>query len=230
MREELNTLEVPRSVEDRFGRYRNNPVGFVKKVLGAKSAKRLSDGSPYQFEILSDLAGHPKVCVRSGHGVGKSAVDAWATLWWLITRPYSRVVIVAPEFSRQVRAVLFSEIRKWTNRSKVNLPVVVLASRVIVDGYGEEWSATGMPATEPDRIEGFHSDAGVLLILDETKGIPQDTYDALQGALTGLEREQTLGDEHARRTRRPLLSHLGEGRRHLEAAPRSQHRQLARLR
>ncbi|MCH7876332.1 MAG: protein kinase, partial [Gemmatimonadetes bacterium] len=42
-----------------------------------------------------------------------------------------------------------------------------------------------MPATEPDRIEGMHSEAGVLLVLDETKGIPQDVYDALQGALTG---------------------------------------------
>ena len=42
-----------------------------------------------------------------------------------------------------------------------------------------------MPATEPDRLEGMHSEAGVLLILDETKGIGQDVYDALQGALTG---------------------------------------------
>ncbi len=192
MREELDTLEIPRSVEDKFGRYRNDPVGFVKKVLGAKSAKRLSDGSPYQFEVLSDLASYPKVCVRSGHGVGKSTVDAWATLWWLLTRPMSRVIIVAPEFSRQVRAVLFSEIRKWARGAKVKLPVSVLASRVIVEGYGEEWSATGMPATEPDRIEGFHSDAGVLLILDETKGIPQETYDALQGALTGLEENRLL--------------------------------------
>jgi len=185
-------LEVPVRVEDTFGPYRDDPVRFCEEVLGVESAVLRSDGSAYQFEVLSDLATSPKVCVRSGHGVGKSAVDAWATLWWLITRPYSRVVIVAPEFSRQVRAVLFSEIRKWARRSKVTLPVSVLVSRVIVDGYGEEWSATGMPATEPDRIEGFHSDAGVLLILDETKGIPQDTYDALQGALTGLEENRLL--------------------------------------
>jgi hypothetical protein len=67
-----------------------------------------------------------------------------------------------------------------------------MASRCIVEGYGDEWGAIGLPATEPDRIEGFHAESGVLLILDETKGIPQDAYDALQGALTGLEANRLL--------------------------------------
>jgi hypothetical protein len=104
----------------------------------------------------------------------------------------SRVVIVAPEFSRQVRGIIFAEIRKWARRAKVPLPVDVLTARVVVDGYGEEWGAIGVPATEPDRIEGFHSEAGVLLILDESKGIGQDVYDALQGALSGLEDNRLL--------------------------------------
>lgn len=43
----------------------------------------------------------------------------------------------------------------------------------------------GVPATEPDRIEGLHSEGGLLLIMDESKGIPQAVFDALQGALTG---------------------------------------------
>ena len=177
-------LEVPQAVEDTFGPYRDDPVGFCTHVLGVESATRRSDGTPYQFAILRDLAEHPRVIVKSGHGVGKSALDAWACLWWLCTRPMSRVVVVAPEFSRQVRTVLFSEVRRWTRRSKIALPLTVLASRAVVEGYGEEWAAIGLPATEPDRIEGLHAEAGVLLILDETKGIPQDAYDALQGALT----------------------------------------------
>ncbi|HKV45348.1 MAG TPA: hypothetical protein VJT32_11860 [bacterium] len=177
-------LEVPQAIEDVFSRYRDDPVGFCRDILGAESATRRSDGRPYQFDILQDLAEHPRLIVKSGHGVGKSALDAWASLWWLLTRPMSRVVIVAPEFSRQVRTVLFSEMRRWARRSKVALPLSVMASRAVVNGYGEEWAAIGLPATEPDRIEGLHAEAGVLLILDETKGIPQDAYDALQGALT----------------------------------------------
>jgi hypothetical protein len=192
LQDQLARLEVPRAVEEEFSRYRQDPVGFCRDVLGVTSAARRGTGEPYQFQILADVARHPRVCVRSGHGIGKSAIDAWAALWWLVTRPLSRVVVVAPEFSRQVRAVLFSEMRKWVRRATRPLPVTVLASRAVVEGYGDEWAAIGMPATEPDRIEGFHSDAGVLLILDETKGIPQDTYDALQGALTSLEENRLL--------------------------------------
>jgi len=165
-------------------RYRDDPVGFVTDVVGAASATRRSNGAPYQFQILADIAAHPRVIVKSGHGVGKTATVAWATLWWLLTRPYSRVILVAPEFSRQVAAVLFGELRAWTARAKLALPVEVLESRALVDGHREEWAAIGMPATEPGRIEGFHSEAGVLLVLDEMKGIPSAVWDALQGALT----------------------------------------------
>lgn len=192
MRDDLAALDVPQQIHDRFARYAQDPVGFVRDVLGAESATRRDTGAPYQYDILRDLSDYPRVCVRSGHGIGKSAIDAWAALWWLLTRPMSRVVVVAPEFSRQVRAVLFSEMRKWVRNAKEPLPVTVLASRCMVEGYGEEWCAIGMPATEPSRIEGFHSEAGVLLVLDETKGIPQDTYDALQGALSGLNQNRLL--------------------------------------
>ncbi len=191
-RDRVERIEFPEAIEETFGQYRHDPVGFCREVLGVESATRLSDGELYQFTILQDVADHPRVVVKSGHGVGKSAVNAWAALWWLLTRSMSRVIIVAPEFSRQVRAVLFAEIRKWARRATVPLPVTVMAHRAIVEGYGEEWSALGLPATEPDRIEGLHSEAGVLLILDETKGISQGVYDALQGALTGLKENRLL--------------------------------------
>lgn len=185
MRDEVSALEVGEAVEEMFSQYRDDPVRFVQEVLGGESATLRSTGRPYQFDILRDLVVHARAAIRSGHGVGKSTLDAWAAIWWLLTRPYSRVIIVAPEFSRQVRAVLFGEIRKWVRRAKVELPVQVLANRVTIQGFGDEWAAIGLPATEPHRIEGFHSEAGVLLILDETKGVPNDVYDALMGALTG---------------------------------------------
>ena len=172
LRKEVTALDLQQTD---YAVYRDDPVGFVRDVLGIESATRRSDGSPYQFEILEDLASHPRVAVRSGHGVGKSAVDAWAALWWLVTRPLSRVLIVAPTFHRQVRAILFSEIRKWVRGA--DLPVRVLSGRATVEGHGEEWAILGLPATDPDRIEGFHSEGGVLLILDETKGIDQQVYD-----------------------------------------------------
>lgn len=189
----LDQLRVPRALEETFGRYRADPVGFCREVLGVESARRRSTGEPYQFTVLEDLVATPRVAVRSGHGIGKSAIDAWAAAWWLLTRPLSRVVVLAPEYSRQIRAILFSEMRKWVRRSKVPLPLTIYASRAIVEGYGEEWSATGMStAGDVDRLEGFHSEGGVLVICDEMKGIPQDAFDSVQGALTAAEDSRLL--------------------------------------
>lgn len=185
MSDRADRLSTPEAVEDRFGRYRDEPVSFCREVLGFVGATLRSSGAPYQATVMQDVAEHPRVSVRSGHGVGKSTVAALLTIWWLLTRPMGRVLIVAPEFSRQVKAVLFGEIRKWVRRAKEPLPIQVLSSRVLVEGFGEEWAAIGLPATEPHRIEGFHADGGLLLIVDETKGVPNDAYDALMGALTG---------------------------------------------
>ncbi|MEZ4411841.1 MAG: hypothetical protein R2910_02485 [Gemmatimonadales bacterium] len=168
-----------------FATYRDDPAGMAARCWPRHpSATRRSDGTAYQTAILGSVAANPATAVISGHGVGKTATIAQATVWWLLTRPMSRVVICAPQFERQVRGVVFAEIRRWVRRSVVPMPLEVLAGRVVVSGHGPEWGASGIPATEPERIEGVHGDH-VLLILDETKGVPQDVFDALQGTLTG---------------------------------------------
>ncbi len=137
-RRELERIEIPQEVEQSSGRYHDRPTDFCREVLGVESATLRTTGRACQFDVLQDLVAHPRVAVRCGHGIGKSAIDAWAAIWWLITRPLSRVVVLAPEYSRQIRAILFSEMRKWVRRSKVSLPITVYASRAIVEGFGEE--------------------------------------------------------------------------------------------
>jgi len=184
----LEALHVEGGSQSRdFTEYAEDPVRFAVEILGMQSATRRSDGTAYQFEILDAVQGHSRTAIRAGHGVGKTASLAMLSLWWLITRPYSRVVVVAPQYERQVRGVLFAELRKVARRSKVPLPVEVLAGKAVVSGFGNEWGIVGLPATEPDRIEGQHAEGGLLLVMDETKGVPQDSFDALMGALTGGE-------------------------------------------
>lgn len=178
-------LQVPKDTANEFGEYRDRPDAFRANVAGFDSATRRSDGTPYQDEIMSAVVESPRVAVVAGHGVGKTRTLAALVLWWLLTRPLSRAVVLAPQFERQVRSVLFAEIKKLVRRAKVRLPVEVQAGRVVVHGYGPEWGIIGLPATEPDRIEGLHAEGGLLLIMDETKGVSQDVFDALQGALTG---------------------------------------------
>jgi phage terminase large subunit len=178
---------VTRKAEDIFAQftpYRDDPATLVRHCWGDVSARRRSDGTPYQTEVLESVAAFPRNVLVSGHGIGKSTIIAWLVIWFLLTRSLSRVVIVCPEYNRQIKAVVFAEIRKWVRKSRVALPLEVLAGKVVVQGYGDEWGAIGVPATDPDRIEGFHADH-LMLCMDEAKGIPQSVFDALQGALTG---------------------------------------------
>src|SRR5687767_11916301 len=178
---------IARKTEDVFQpfvRFREDPTGLVRHCWGDVSARRRSDDSRYQEEFLASVAEFPRNVLVSGHGVGKSTIVAWLVIWFLLTRALSRVVIVCPEYNRQIKAVVFAEIRKWVRKSKVALPLEVLAGKVVVQGYGEEWGAIGIPATDENRIEGFHADH-LLLCMDEAKGIPQSVFDALMGALTG---------------------------------------------
>jgi len=66
MRDDLATLEIPADMEDRFGRYRDDPAGFVRDVLGAEP-------QPYQVEVLRSAASNPRVPWRAAHGCGKTA-------------------------------------------------------------------------------------------------------------------------------------------------------------
>ncbi len=179
LRREFAALDLQHA---NFARYRNDPIGFAREVLRFASAVRRSDGTPYQAEVLEAVRAHPQVSVRSGHGVGKTTLAAVVALWWLMTRPLSRVLMVAPTYSRQVQAVLLAEVRKWAVAA--SLPIRTLSGGAYVDGFGPEWGIIGVPATEPERIEGFHSEGGVLIIIDEAKAVDQAVQDALMGALT----------------------------------------------
>ena len=158
---------------------------FAREVLGVTSATLRSDGSAYQDEILAAVAAEPRVAVLAGHGVGKTRALAVLALWWLLTRRFSRAALVAPQLTRQVRGVVFAEVRALVRRARVVLPVEALADRVRVAGHGASGARWTSAGTEPDRIEGQHAEGGLLLMMDETKGIPQEVFDALMGALTG---------------------------------------------
>ena len=176
LREKAEEIEAPQDLENRFGPYRDDPVGFVKEQLGA-------DPEPYQAEVLSAAVEEPRIAWRAAHGVGKTSTLSWIVLWFLLTRPFSRVLIVAPAFERQVGRYLLPEVRKWNRRAPETLPVEVRANTVEVQGFGREWFATGVQASDPSRIEGAHAES-VAVLADEAKGLPADVVAALHGSQT----------------------------------------------
>lgn len=178
LRERVAEMEVPRDLEDRFGPYRDDPVGFVEECLGAEP-------EPYQREILEASVEENRIAWRAAHGVGKTATLSWLLLWWLLSRPFSRVLVVAPAFERQVGRYLLPEVRRWLRRAPTSLPVEVRANSVEVKGYAREWFALGVQASDPSKVEGAHEES-LAVLADEAKGLPAEVVAALHGTQTDV--------------------------------------------
>ena len=113
--------------------YYDNPVAFFEEIL---------DMTPddWQRDVLNDLVQYPKISVRSGQGVGKTALEAGAVIWFLVCRPYSRVIATAPTM-QQLYDVLWAEIAKWLNNSLVKDLLKWTKTKIYMVGDEERWFA-----------------------------------------------------------------------------------------
>ncbi len=163
-------------VSEGWAEYWENPVRFVGDFFGVTP-------EPYQADILDAVAEFPSVAVRSGHGVGKTAIASWAAPWFLVTRPMSRVMTTAPTFQKQVRDLLWAEIHKWIRRSPLASELNRSKVRLSIPGFDEEWFAVGVAASSPENMEGPHADY-LFYVIDEAKGVPDDIFEGIAGTQT----------------------------------------------
>ncbi len=162
-------------------RYKDDPVLFVKEVLGATPYD-------YQAEFLDALAsGERKMSVRSGHGTGKSTTSSWAMLWYVLLRFPNKVVVTAPT-SGQLFDALFAELKRWINELPLQLQVLltVKSDRVELTAAPAEAfiSARTSRAETPEALAGVHSQ-NVLLVVDEASGVPEKVFEAAAGSMSG---------------------------------------------
>lgn len=156
--------------------YADHPVEFVEDIIRAKPDAR-------QRDMLQSVADNPLTSVRSGHGVGKSAVESWLVIWFLSTRPYPKVPCTAPT-KHQLYDILWAEISKWLRNNPVlEKDIIWTQEKVFMRGYREEWFAVARTASKPDALQGFHADH-VLYIIDEASGVDDKVFEPILGALT----------------------------------------------
>ncbi len=173
MEDLMNALEV----------YYDDPAAFLEDFLSMKC-----DG--WQDEVATDIAAYPKVAVKSGQGVGKTALEAGLIIWFLVCRPYSRVIATAPTM-QQLYNVLWAEIKKWLDSSAIHELLVWTKTKVYVDGDSERWFAIAKTATKPESMQGFHEDH-MLIVVDEASGVTDPIMEALLGTLTGWDNKLLL--------------------------------------
>jgi phage terminase large subunit len=156
--------------------YAEHPVEFVEDIIKAKP-------DPKQADILRSVAGNPMTSVRSGHGVGKSTVEAWTIIWFMCTRPFPKIPCTAPT-QHQLFDILWAEVSKWIrNNPALFRELIWTKEKVYMRGYPEEWFAVARTASKPDALQGFHAE-DLLFIIDEASGVKDNIFEPVLGALS----------------------------------------------
>lgn len=153
-----------------FERYKKDPVGFVKDILGAA-------GRPYdkQEEILKALAKQPRVSVAACNSSGKDWAAARAIVWWLHTRTNAKVVVTGPT-RRQIRDILWHELRIAVAAAGDALPGKITNDKYVID---EDRFAIAFSSNSHHNIQGFHS-PNLLVIVTEAQGVKQVYMEAIK--------------------------------------------------
>lgn len=159
-------------------RYRDDPVGFAREVLHM-------DLAPYQERALMKLCTQRRLAFRGPRGAGKSTLAAAAVLWFIAVFEECKVATTTSNW-RQLIEFLWPEIHKWALNAdwwRVGLTVKpgkqLRELRIVIN---KNRAAFAMSSNSPDRIEGVHAPA-VLMVFDESKIIPEGLWDSAEGAL-----------------------------------------------
>ena len=156
--------------------FAGHPVEFTKQMIGISP-------DPIQAEIMQAVAANPLVSVRSGHGIGKSALQSWLIIWFLCTRAFPKVPCTAPT-KHQLYDILWAEVAKWMyNNPVLRGELVWTYEKLYMRGYPENWFAVPRTASKPDALQGFHAD-DVFYVIDEASGVDDAIFEPVLGALS----------------------------------------------
>lgn len=166
--------------------YRNDWVAWVHDMIDWKDGEGPTD---YQDEIMAALPIEKRVSVRGPHGLGKSAMNAWAVLWYSLTRDGEDWKIpTTASVWRQLQRYLWPEVRKWARRLRWDKlgrdPFDPRTELLMMSLKLKTGEAFAMASDMPEALEGAHADR-LLAIFDESKAISDAVFDALEGALSG---------------------------------------------
>lgn len=128
--------------------------------------------------------------VSSGHGIGKSAITSWITLWIMATRPNARGVVTA-NTSPQLESKTWAELGKWLKRSVFAEWFDITAGkgsmRMTVKGFAESWRCDAQTCREEnsESFAGLHAaDSTPFYIFDEASAIPAKIWEVAEGGMT----------------------------------------------
>lgn len=184
-------------------KYRDDPVGFFRDILGIDPWDR-------QLEVLEAVRDHDRVAISGGRKVSKSCNIAGLALWWYCTRDDAQVVLTSAG-ARQINKIIWRELRMMFARSghcvacrlenerraeKRDKPQITrpCPHSQVIDGNLHELAQSGLKsgfrevsgfsASDPVAAQGI-SGKNLLYLTDESTGISDLIFDAIVGNMAG---------------------------------------------
>ena len=168
-----------------LARYRYNPAAFVRECIEWGD----DELTPYQDGALQVFGERRRLAIHGPHALGKTALAALIILWGVLTSDDVKVLTTASAW-RQLTKYLWPEVHKWAARIKWELidrepftPAELLDLSLKV---GPTREAFALASDRADLLEGAHAKR-IIAVFDEAKAIPDETWDALEGAFSSGE-------------------------------------------
>lgn len=168
----------------------------------SKSAFRKYKGSRYTWQQTVALEAYNRalntfdkdsfdmarrwISIRSGHGIGKTALLCTISLHFLICF-FSAQIGATANTEQQLKDIFLKELYFWRDRLpdylKDNLEVLDDMVRVV---NTKDWflRARVARAEKPEALAGLHGKY-ILIIVDEASGVADMVFEVMKGALTG---------------------------------------------
>ena len=166
----------------------HDPVGFIDAYVKFPPGGGLT---AYQRDIIAGFPAAKRLAVRGPRGLGKSTLMSLVILWFAVTRDAAGIdwkVMTTAGSWHQLESYLWREITKWARRlnweKMGRLPPNERNELMKTKFRLRHGDADAASPDTPEKVEGLHADH-VLLCLDEAKIISSDTFDSVEGALSG---------------------------------------------
>lgn len=148
---------------------------------------------PEQIDIIESVRDNDETYVKAGNALGKDFVAGFIALWWFCSRRPARVVTTSVKMD-QLEDVLWGEIRRFIESSRVKLPIHYNHMKIRQLKRNGTFVANaeliGQVSNTKEGLLGRHSTAGfkpiqndlerTLVMFDEASGINDETYQSTQ--------------------------------------------------
>lgn len=193
----MSQAEFDRALAEDIGGFYDDPLSFVRYVFewGEGDLAAWDGPDEWQTELLTKLRDairarkddEPiKVAVKSGRGIGKTAVEAWIILWLMSTRPHFAGFATA-NTGDQLDDKLWRELSLWWNRAINRHWFQWTATRFYQVDNKATWGVDALKWSEnnPDAMGGLHNNGrGQAAIIDEGSGVPGPIYEVIDATMT----------------------------------------------